>query len=107
MTPVARPVRVCQTHVGTPGFTAKRPRVGIHRSRHNVPVARRPRPAQSGRGRFVLSATCAPELRMYGRPMERMPEPGRLIAAFSPLPRRRFRMILGHQLQAALIPQQL
>jgi hypothetical protein len=39
--------------------------------------------------------------------MERMPEPGRLIAAFSPLPRRRFRMILGHQLQAALIPQQL
>lgn len=29
-----------------------------------------------------------------------MPEPGDVIAAFSPLPGRCFRMVLGHQLQA-------
>ena len=32
--------------------------------------------------------------------MDPMPEPGDLIAAFSPLPGRCFRMVLGHQLQA-------
>jgi hypothetical protein len=32
--------------------------------------------------------------------MDRMPEPGDLIAAFTPPPGRCFRMLQGHQLQA-------
>jgi hypothetical protein len=37
---------------------------------------------------------------IYGEPVDRMPEPGDLITAFSPQPGRCFRMVYSHQLQA-------
>ena len=40
------------------------------------------------------------QTRVYGRTVDRMPEPGDLIAAFSPQPGRCFRMVQSQQLQA-------
>jgi hypothetical protein len=40
----------------------------------------------------------------YSEPVDRMPESGELITAFSPQQGRRFRMIYSHQLQADPLP---